>query len=154
MPMTSWAPRLADMNARPATHAGLARPARKKSVLVFIEPFSATPMPSTKAKYKPKISQSMPVILRGSFQSLGMRYDGGALLAKIGAYEARSVHEMRGPSQAFVLNSEGRDRRFRQRASLAQSFHFLWRSRAIRIRRRHFSRRNRCHLVGNSRFLT
>src|SRR6266436_1423651 len=94
MPITSCAPRFADMNASPA---------RKKSVLVFIEPFSATPIPSTNAKYNPRISQSIPVILHGSFQSLGMRYDGGALLAKIGAYEARSVHEMRGPSQAFVL---------------------------------------------------
>src|SRR5216683_1514506 len=102
MPITSCAPRFADMNASPATHAGIARPARKKSVLVCIEPFSATPMPNTNAKYNPRISQSIPVILHGSFQSLGMRYDGGALLAKIGAYEARSVHEMRGPPPAFL----------------------------------------------------
>src|SRR6266481_1760176 len=33
MPMTSWAPRLAEMKARPQTQAGMERPARKKSVL-------------------------------------------------------------------------------------------------------------------------
>ena len=32
--MTSWALRFAEMNARPATHAGIDRPDRKKSVLV------------------------------------------------------------------------------------------------------------------------
>ena len=31
MPMTSWAPRLAEMKARPQTQAGMERPARKKS---------------------------------------------------------------------------------------------------------------------------
>ena len=36
MPITSWAPRLAEMNARPATQAGIERPDRKKSVLVFM----------------------------------------------------------------------------------------------------------------------
>ena len=36
MPITSWAPRLAEMNARPATQAGIERPERKKSVLVFM----------------------------------------------------------------------------------------------------------------------
>jgi hypothetical protein len=29
MPMTSWAPRLADRKASPATHAGIERPERK-----------------------------------------------------------------------------------------------------------------------------
>src|SRR4029077_19523989 len=104
MPMTSCAPRFADMNASPQTHAGIARPARKKSVLVFMEPFSATPMPSTNAKYKPRISQSIPVILYGSFHPLAMGLGWGrAFLAKIGACEARSVHERRGLPQAFVL---------------------------------------------------
>ncbi len=65
------------MKASPQTQAGMARPARKKSVLVFTEPFSATPMPSTKAKYKPKISQSMPVILHGSFHQSLCDFDGG-----------------------------------------------------------------------------
>src|ERR1700719_890841 len=96
MPMTSCAPRFADMNASPQTHAGIARPARKKSVLVFMEPFSATPMPSTNAKYKPRISQSIPVILSGSFQPLGLQFRWGRRFAKIDAYEARSVHERRG----------------------------------------------------------
>jgi hypothetical protein len=35
MPITSWAPRLAEMNASPVIHAGIDRPDRKKSVLVF-----------------------------------------------------------------------------------------------------------------------
>ena len=48
MPITSWAPRLAEMNARPVIQAGMARPERKKSVLVFMNRFSAKPMPSTK----------------------------------------------------------------------------------------------------------
>src|ERR1700730_2846828 len=97
MPMTSGAPRLADMNARPATHAGMARPARKKSVLVFMEPFSATPMPSTNAKYNPRISQSIPVILRGSFLTPALQISmGDAIRKKIDAYEPRSVHESRG----------------------------------------------------------
>ena len=34
MPITSWAPRLAEMKARPHTQAGIERPARKKSLLV------------------------------------------------------------------------------------------------------------------------
>jgi hypothetical protein len=32
MPMTSWAPRFAEMKARPQTQAGIERPARKKVV--------------------------------------------------------------------------------------------------------------------------
>ena len=35
MPITSCAPRLAEMKASPAIHAGIERPDRKKSVLVF-----------------------------------------------------------------------------------------------------------------------
>lgn len=50
IPMTSCAPRLADMKASPHTQAGMARPARKKSVLVFTELFKTTPMPMTKTK--------------------------------------------------------------------------------------------------------
>ena len=50
MPMTSWAPRLAERNARPATQAGIERPDRKKSVVVRMYRFSAKPMPSTNAK--------------------------------------------------------------------------------------------------------
>ncbi len=34
MPMTSCAPRLAEMKARPQTQAGMERPARKKSLEV------------------------------------------------------------------------------------------------------------------------
>ena len=50
MPITSCAPRFAEIKARPHTHAGMERPARKKSVLVRIYRFSANPMPSTKTK--------------------------------------------------------------------------------------------------------
>ncbi len=37
MPIASWAPMLAEMNARPATNDGMERPERKKSVLVRVE---------------------------------------------------------------------------------------------------------------------
>ena len=47
MPITSWAPKLAEMKASPVIHAGIERPERKKSVLVFVDRFKATPMPST-----------------------------------------------------------------------------------------------------------
>ena len=50
MPMTSWAPRFAEMNARPVTQAGSVLPARKKSVLVRMTRLSAKPTPSTAAK--------------------------------------------------------------------------------------------------------
>ena len=50
MPITSWAPRLAEMNARPVIQAGIDRPDRKKSVLVFAYRFSTNPMPSTNAE--------------------------------------------------------------------------------------------------------
>ena len=36
MPITSCAPRLAEMNASRAIHAGIERPDRKKSSLVFV----------------------------------------------------------------------------------------------------------------------
>ncbi len=107
-----------------------------------------------RARFHPRSANRCPSFCMAPSTSRSATSMGDAIVAKIAAYEARSVHERRGLPQAFVLNSEGHDRRFRQRASLAQSFHFLWRSRAIRIRRRHFSRRNRCHLVGYSRFLT
>ena len=47
MPTNSNAPRLAEMNARPVIHAGMARPERKKSVLLFMNRFRAKPIPST-----------------------------------------------------------------------------------------------------------
>ena len=50
MPITSSAPRLADMKASPVIQPGIERPERKKSSLVFMRPRSAKPMPSTKAK--------------------------------------------------------------------------------------------------------
>ena len=50
MPMTSCAPRLAEMKASPGTQAGIERPERKKSVLVLMWRLSAQPIPSTKAK--------------------------------------------------------------------------------------------------------
>src|SRR5712692_3307508 len=100
MPITSWAPRFADINAKPHTHAGMARPARKKSVLVFIELLRATPMPRTNAKYKARISQSIPVIRRSSFPSLTCRSDQGAFTDQKSVYEARSVHEVASLPQA------------------------------------------------------
>ncbi len=50
IPMTSWAPRLADRNASPAIHAGIERPERKKSSLLRMERRSTMPIPSTKPK--------------------------------------------------------------------------------------------------------
>ncbi len=50
MPITSWAPRLAERNASPAIQVGMDRPERKKSSLLFTYRRSTTPMPSTKAK--------------------------------------------------------------------------------------------------------
>jgi len=48
--MISTAPRFADMNARPVTHAGSRRPDRKKSRLVEIWLRAMNPMPRTKTK--------------------------------------------------------------------------------------------------------
>src|SRR5579859_2022681 len=85
------------MKARPQTQAGMARPARKKSVLVFIEPLRATPIPSTKAKYTPRISQSIPVILNGSFHPRVQRFRWRTRFSQgIGRCESRSVHERAG----------------------------------------------------------
>ena len=52
MPMISTAPRLAEMKARPVTHAGSERPERKKSMLLETERRARMPMPSTKPKYR------------------------------------------------------------------------------------------------------
>ena len=50
MPMISMAPRLAEMNASPVTHAGSERPERKKSRLLETERRAMRPMPRTKTK--------------------------------------------------------------------------------------------------------
>ena len=50
IPITSCAPRFAEMKASPVTQAGIARPDRKKSSLVRTERRSITPMLSTTAK--------------------------------------------------------------------------------------------------------
>jgi hypothetical protein len=48
MPITSTAPRFAEMNARPVTHAGSERPERKKSRLLDTCLRARYPMPSTR----------------------------------------------------------------------------------------------------------
>jgi hypothetical protein len=50
MPMTSMAPRFAEMNASPVTHAGSERPERKKSILLETCFLAIYPMPSTSTK--------------------------------------------------------------------------------------------------------
>ena len=50
IPITSWAPRLAERKASPVTQAGMARPERKKSSLLRTDRRSTQPMPRTKAK--------------------------------------------------------------------------------------------------------
>ena len=50
MPITSCAPRFAEMNASAVIHAARLRPDSKKSRLVFMKRFSAAPIPSTKTK--------------------------------------------------------------------------------------------------------
>ena len=50
MPMISTAPRLAEMNARPVTHAGSDLPERKKSTESETWRRASSPMPRTKAK--------------------------------------------------------------------------------------------------------
>jgi hypothetical protein len=50
IPMTSWAPRFAEMNAIPVIQAGNERPERKKSVLVRITRRRIQPTPRTAAK--------------------------------------------------------------------------------------------------------
>ena len=56
MPITSCAPRLAERNARPVIQVARLRPERKKSRLVRMNRFSATPMPRTKTKYRPMMA--------------------------------------------------------------------------------------------------
>src|SRR5579871_3675265 len=51
IPIISCAPRLADRNARPATHAGIERPAMKNSALPTIRRRRRNPMASTNAPY-------------------------------------------------------------------------------------------------------
>jgi len=48
MPMTSSAPRLADMKASPAAQAGIECPEVRKSALVFIRRRSIHPIPTTR----------------------------------------------------------------------------------------------------------
>ena len=50
MPMISTAPRFAEMNARPVTHAGSERPDRKKSMLDETRDLAMNPIPMTKTK--------------------------------------------------------------------------------------------------------
>ncbi len=50
IPISSIAPRFAEMNARPVTQAGSARPDSRKSRLEAIERRAITPMPSTSTK--------------------------------------------------------------------------------------------------------
>src|SRR4051812_39691643 len=66
MPMTSCAPRFAEIKASPQIQAGSERPARKKSELVFTYRFRETPIPKTKAKYNNIISQSIGARVTGS----------------------------------------------------------------------------------------
>src|SRR5215469_11936410 len=61
IPITSCAPRLAEIKARPHTQAGMDRPARKKSVLVRMYLFRVTPIPSTNARYTSMMIQSIAV---------------------------------------------------------------------------------------------
>ncbi|GAA4616309.1 hypothetical protein GCM10023108_28430 [Saccharopolyspora hordei] len=51
MPMISIAPKFAEMNANPVTHAGNARPDKKKSRLVDTARRAKYPIPSTNTKY-------------------------------------------------------------------------------------------------------
>src|SRR5579864_2110346 len=73
MPITSWAPRLAEMNASPQIQAGIERPARKKSVLVRMYRLRAAPMPITNAKYTSMMVQSMAVRFTGPQSGIGIR---------------------------------------------------------------------------------
>ena len=50
IPMSSIAPRLAEMNARPVTHAGSDRPESRKSRLEDTDRRASTPIPSTSTK--------------------------------------------------------------------------------------------------------
>ncbi len=50
IPITSWAPRLAEMKARLVIHSGTARPLIRKWLLVLTWRRSTAPMASTKTK--------------------------------------------------------------------------------------------------------
>ena len=50
IPMSSMAPRLAEMNASPVTHAGSDRPESRKSRLEEMERRATKPIPSTSTK--------------------------------------------------------------------------------------------------------
>jgi hypothetical protein len=50
IPISSIAPRFAEMNANPVTHAGNDRPDSRKSRLDAIDRRASTPMPSTSTK--------------------------------------------------------------------------------------------------------
>ena len=80
MPITSFAPRLAETNAKPVIQAGIERPERKKSVLVFMNRFRAKPMPSTNSMYTSMMSSrpgpdacGTSVALHNYRRSAGMR---------------------------------------------------------------------------------
>src|SRR5579859_743612 len=138
------------MKARPQTQAGMARPARKKSVLVFIEPFKATPMPSTKAKYTPRISQSIPVILNGSFHSLALRFRWRRVARKkMGDCELRSVHESRDCRKHLCRFAQAGGQIFGLTSTLARSYVRSCRKNPVLPRCKHtatFSFRTRiCH---------
>ena len=50
IPMTSWAPKLAEMKARLEIQRGMEWPLEKKSELLFTRRFKMLPIPTTKAK--------------------------------------------------------------------------------------------------------
>ena len=58
MPMTSWAPRLAEMKASPAIQAGIARPERKKSCCVRMTAGAHQPI----AEHEPEVDDQNGVI--------------------------------------------------------------------------------------------
>src|SRR5260370_20499169 len=78
----------------------MARPARKKSVLVFIELLRVTPMPRTNAKYRARINQSIPVILERLLPLDYLPIRGTRSATQMRVYEARSVHEVASLPQA------------------------------------------------------
>src|SRR5690348_15871581 len=73
IPITSCAPRFAEMNASPVTQAGSAFPARKKSVLVRMARLTAMPTPSTATKYTAMIAKSIGASWGIGLPSMGSR---------------------------------------------------------------------------------
>jgi hypothetical protein len=55
-PITSWVPRLVESKASPVIQAGMDRPDRKKSVLVFMYFLRTNPIPRTNVKCVPMIA--------------------------------------------------------------------------------------------------